>query len=72
MTNSKLLREKIAECGLKINFVSSKLNLTYQGFINKVDNKTEFTASEISELSALLNIKSLKERDAIFFAKECD
>ena len=72
LTNKKLLREKIESSGLKIKFIVEQMGLTYQGFVNKEDNKTEFTASEISNLCEILSIKSLKERDAIFFAKDVD
>jgi hypothetical protein len=72
VTNTSVLRKKIADCGFKISFIAEKLKLSKQGFHNKLENKTEFTASEINILRDLLNIKSIKEVKAIFFAKAVD
>lgn len=72
MTNTKLLREKIEESGLKLKHVAEKTGLTYQGLWNKIENKNEFTTSEIVALCEVLNITSLKERESIFFAKAVD
>lgn len=69
MTDTKLLRLKIAESGYKMKFLASKLGITYQGFLNKVDNKREFTASEIALLSEILNLTK-KERDDIFLHRK--
>ena len=72
MTNTKALREKIAERGLKLKFVAEKVGLSYQGFQNKIENKSDFTTTEISTLCELLNITSLKEKESIFFANKVD
>ena len=71
MTNTNALRKKIAESGLKIKYIAEKMGITYQGLLNKIDNKTEFTASEIVSLCKILNLSN-RERDAIFFAKKVD
>ena len=68
MTNKKLLEEKIAESGKKKGFLAKRIGLSQMGFYNCLNNKAEFNASHIKILSAELNITSLKERDAIFFA----
>jgi transcriptional regulator with XRE-family HTH domain len=67
MVNSELLRERIDNSGLKIVFIASRLGISGQAFRNKMNNKSEFTASELKELSELLNVKSLKEMNTIFF-----
>lgn len=72
MTDTKALREKIAERGLKLKFVAEKVGLSYQGLQNKIENKSDFTATEMSALCELLNITSLKEKEAIFFATKVD
>jgi len=72
MTNTKALREKIAERGLKLKFVAEKVGLSYQGLQNKIENKSDFTTTEISALCDLLNITSLKEKESIFFAVKVD
>ena len=67
MTNTELLREKINERGLKQGYIAEMLGLTSYGFAKKVNNDTEFKASEIKKLCDLLNITSLREKEAIFF-----
>jgi len=67
MTNTQLLREKIDESGYKLRFIAKKLGITYQGFLNKSNNDTEFKASEIQILCELLNI-DIQQKEVIFFA----
>lgn len=67
MTNTELLRVKIEESGLKYDYLAKKLGITRFALANKINNRNEFKASEIPKLCAELNIKSSKERDAIFF-----
>ena len=50
MTNTNLLRSKIDESGYKLTYLAEKCNLTYFGFMKKVNNETEFKASEIKTL----------------------
>lgn len=57
----------IDKSGYKLRFIASKLGITYQGFLRKINNETEFKASEIQGLKELLNLTD-KERDEIFFA----
>lgn len=72
MTDTIRLREKIAENGLKQGFIAEKLGITSYGFAKKLNNETEFKASEIKILCDLLNITSLKEKESIFFANEVE
>lgn len=65
MTNTELLRKKIDEAGYKLQFVAEQCGLTYQGFMNKVNNKSDFTASEIMNLRTLLRL-SPEEVEYIF------
>lgn len=71
MTNTTLLRRKIDESGYKLIFLAEKCGLTYQGFMKKVNNETEFKASEIQTLKELLNLTT-EEVNAIFFAVHVD
>ena len=66
MTNTVLLQKRIDESGYKINFIAKKCGLTYQGFIKKVKNESEFKASEIQILKELLNLSD-EDSNAIFF-----
>ncbi len=66
MTNTNLLRKKIDESGYKLRFIASKLGITYQGFLKKINNETEFKASEMQILRELLNLTDT-EFEQIFF-----
>lgn len=66
MTNTNLLRIKIDQSGYKMKYVATRIGLTYQGFLNKLRNKYEFTASEIKGLCVLLDI-DVNEKESIFF-----
>lgn len=68
MTNTELLEEKIDNSGKTRKHLAMKCGLTYAGFRNCVTNKAEFKPSHIVILCKELNIKTLKERDQIFFA----
>lgn len=71
MTNTKLLRNKIDESGYKLRFIAKQLGITYQGFLNKINNESEFKVSEVQILFELLHLTEL-ERDAIFFTQNVD
>ena len=71
MTNTNMLKKKIEESGYKLRFIANKLGITYQGFLKKINNETEFKASEIQTLCNLLNI-CLQDRESIFFAEVVD
>lgn len=71
MTNSILLNYKIKVSGFRHGFLAEKLGLSRTGLYNKINNKSEFLASEIQALSEILSL-SPDERQAIFFAKEVD
>ena len=66
MTNTALLREKIDESGYKLRFIAKQIGITYAGFLKKINNETEFKASEIQGLKDLLNLTD-EEGDKIFF-----
>lgn len=67
MTNKVLLEKYIEKSGYKKSFIAKKLGITSYGLLLKVNNKSEFKATEIETLCTLLNI-SVAERMAIFFA----
>jgi len=66
MTNTKLLREKIAESGYKLTYLAAQCGLSYQGFMNKVNGVSEFTAREIATLKKLLRLSG-GDCEIIFF-----
>lgn len=67
MTNTTLLKAKIDASGYKMKYIANRIGLSYQGFLNKIRNKTDFTAPEIKSLCELLHIGT-KEMEQIFFA----
>lgn len=71
MIKTNLLREKINESGYKIAFVAKQCGLTYQGFLKKMNNKTEFKVSETITLKVLLNLTD-EEWEQIFFTLNVD
>lgn len=67
MTNTNLLKAKIKENGFKYGFLADQLGISAYGLANKMNNKTEFKATEIQTLCRILKIDSLTEKEAIFF-----
>lgn len=72
MTDSAALKELIKAKGLKLKFVADFLGLTSYGFALKLNNKQEFKTSEVAALCDLLEIKSLKEKESLFFKQKDD
>lgn len=72
MTDSDALKELIKSKGLKLKYVADCLGLTSYGFALKLNNKQEFKTSEVAALCDLLEIKSLKEKEALFFKPKDD
>lgn len=70
MTNTELLKSKIAESGKKKSYLAKKCGLSMAGFRNCCINKAEFKTGHIKVLCAELGITNLKEKEAIFFAKD--
>ena len=72
ITNTTKLKKLIDESGLKYKSIAKSMGLTYYGLQKKINNITEFKASEILSLCKILNINNSKEKDEIFFAKQSD
>ena len=72
MTNSKMLRDIIAESGLKLSHIAEKLNISSYCLSKKINNENEFKPSEILVLCNIMFIEKLEEKEAIFFAKRVD
>lgn len=71
MTNTELLKDKIEKSGYKLKYIAEQIGITYYGFLKKVNNETEFKASEIQTLCDLLEIAG-EEKEKIFFAQLVD
>jgi len=72
MVDSTELRERIKSKGLKFKFVAGELGITPYGLALKIDNINEFTISQAEKLCELLEIKTLREKQRIFFAKKVE
>lgn len=66
MTDKELLVEAINASGLKRRYIAEQLGLSYQGFLNKVNNKSAFTAHEIQIMKDVLALPT-DQMMAIFF-----
>ena len=71
LTDSKKLSDEISDSGMTITAIARKIGITREGFYKKLNNETEFKASEISALQKILRLSN-KKRDEIFFAKEVE
>ena len=71
MTDTALLRTKIEESGYKIRYIAKQIGITYQGLLKKMNNESEFKASEIKGLQDLLNLTD-STRDRIFFTVDVE
>ena len=69
MTNRELLEAAIERSGYRKRYLAELLGLSPQGFYNKLNNKTEFTQSEIATLVKRLCLFDF-EREAIFLLKK--
>ncbi|MGD8399730.1 MAG: hypothetical protein PVH64_02165 [Bacillota bacterium] len=66
MTDTLELEIAIKRAGLTKKKIAQKLRISLMGLYKKINNITEFKASEIDTLMILLNLSS-KQRDDIFF-----
>lgn len=67
MTDSAALRDAIGKSGLKYGKIAAEMGISPYTLQKKIDNITEFKASEIVKLTTLLSLSSF-ESSAIFFA----
>lgn len=68
MTNKELLEQAIEKSGIKVMKLMEAANIkSYATFRGRLNNETEFTASEIQAISDALQLTA-EQRDKIFFA----
>ena len=72
MTDTFLLKDKISESGMKITYIASYVGISRQLLWRKINNRAPFNQFEIDKLCTVLKIRSMKEKEAIFFAKNVD
>lgn len=71
MTDTIKLEMAITRSGITKKKLAERLGLSDMGLYKKINNITEFKASEISILQEILRLTH-EERDAIFFALNVD
>lgn len=71
VTNSKMLNEIITDAGITITAIAGKLGITREGLYKKLNNETEFKASEIIAMQDILHLTN-QMRDEIFFARKVE
>jgi len=69
MTDTNALRSIIADSGLKYKAIAEIMGLTPYALQMKIDNETEFKASEIDTLANTLGM-DMQQRDSIFFCRK--
>ena len=69
MVNTIKLSDLLKESGLKNGYISRRLNISCNSLANKINNRTEFKASELAALRELMNLPNDKFFE-IFLAKE--
>ena len=72
MTNTTLLKAKIESSGLKMGYIADYVGISRQLLWKKINNLTTFNQYEIEKMCEVLKITSLREKEAIFFAKDVD
>lgn len=71
MTDTSKLNEAIVESGIAITTIARELGVSREGFYKKMNNESEFKASEIMLMQDILRI-SPKKRDEIFFSNKVE
>lgn len=68
MTDIKKLNDIIKESGLKKTYIAEQLGISKASFSAKVNGKGEFNVREVIVLCKILGIRSLQEKEDIFFS----
>lgn len=72
MVDTQLLDEKIEQSGKSKSFLANKCGITIQSFRMKRLNLSVFNTDQVDILCSELDIKTLREKEKIFFAKNVD
>ena len=67
MTDTNMLMNVINESGLKLSYIAASMGLTYAGLRKKINNESEFKASEIVAITPILHLDK-EMRDRIFLS----
>jgi len=72
LTDTERLRKIIGDSGLKLEYIAKQLDITRFSLQKKLENVTEFKASEIQKMCEVLNIMDSELKEQIFFAQKVD
>ena len=72
MVDTQLLDEKIEQSGKRKSYLANKCGMSVQTFRLKRLNVSPFNTDEVESLCDELCIKTLSEKDRIFFKKKVD
>jgi len=72
MVDTQLLDEKIEQSGKSKSFLANKCGISIQSFRMKRLNLSFFNTDQVDILCSELDIKTLREKEKIFFAKNVD
>jgi transcriptional regulator with XRE-family HTH domain len=67
MTNTREFKAILVRTGITAEKLAESIGLSQQSLSYKVNNRREFTATEINAISKVLNL-TLEEKEKIFFA----
>ena len=62
-----MLENLIRESGIKKGFISEQMGITRASFANKINNRSEFTGSQIKAITDILKLTQ-EQRESIFFS----
>lgn len=68
LINTKELEVYITRSGLTKKEIAKEMGISTMTLYKKINNITEFKASELETISKLLGINDLKEKNYIFFS----
>lgn len=68
MVNTPYLEQKIKDSGKKKAYLADKIGCSRCYLYKKINNKVSFDSNEVTVLCKELDIKTLKEKEQIFFA----
>ncbi len=71
MTDTEKLNKTIEESGITITAIAFKIGISREGLYKKLNNESEFKASEIIMMQKILHLSN-NQRDEIFFGKEVE
>lgn len=66
---NKSLKKFLSERGVKISVLAKRIGVSYKTFYNKLSGNSEFTQTEIRELSDFLGLK-LEQIETLFLESD--